>query len=323
MTDLIDARRSAAARVSDAAGPGQRLQSVCAAVRVSVTWLGTRKTLSREQTSEAAEPFGAAANSLSAAKRLLDTRDPSYRALTSIRGAAIGYWRGCSLPYPEPGVRLLRHDRVEPFEEQMRAFREQLREACECFAGRYEELKRAARNRLGRLYDAADYPVNPGALFALDWDYPSVEAPQYLMQLNPRLYEQEQARVRARFDEAVTLAEQAFVTEFGKLLSHLTERLGGTADGKPKAFRDSAVSSLGEFFSRFAALNVRSNDELDRIVESARRIVQGTSAQDLRDSVGLRASIATQLAAVRSSLEGLMVERPRRRIVRVAREVMS
>ena len=75
-------------------------------------------------------------------------------------------------------------------------------------------------------------------MFSIEFDFPSVEAPQYLQQLNPQLYEEECRRVQQRFDEAVKLAEEAFVAELAKLVSHLTERLSGQDDGKPKTFRD-------------------------------------------------------------------------------------
>ena len=38
--------------------PAQRLRTTMAAVRVSLSWFGTRKTLTPEQKAEAAEPFG-------------------------------------------------------------------------------------------------------------------------------------------------------------------------------------------------------------------------------------------------------------------------
>ena len=57
----------------------------------------------------------------------------------------------------------------------------------------YGELKAAARRRLGQLFDPADYPRALHGLFGVDWDFPSVEPPDYLLQLSPALYEQEQA----------------------------------------------------------------------------------------------------------------------------------
>ena len=42
-----------------ATSPAQRLRTTMAAVRVSMSWFGTRKSLTAEQKAEAAEPFGA------------------------------------------------------------------------------------------------------------------------------------------------------------------------------------------------------------------------------------------------------------------------
>ena len=134
------------------------------------------------------------------------------------------------------------------------------------------------------------------------------------------MYRQEQARVAARFDEAVRLAEEAFTSELGKLVSHLTERLTGVEDGKPKVFRDSAVENLREFFQRFRQLNVGSNDQLDELVENAQRILRGVAPQELRDNTALRQHVASSLSAVQTLTDAMMVDRPRRNIMRTRRQ---
>ena len=125
--------------------------------------------------------------------------------------------------------------------------------------------------------------------------------------------------MQSRFDEAVQLAEQAFMEELSRLVEHLTERLSGRDDGKPKVFRDSAIANLTEFFERFRSLNVRSNEQLDELVLSAQRIVQGIAPQQLRDSHWLRQGISTRLTAVQAGLDQLLVDRPRRNIQRRTR----
>ena len=296
--------------------PAHRLRTSTAAVRLSFTWFGVRKSLTVEQKAQAAESFGADGDCLSAAKRLLDTRHPAFKAVAAVKNRAIGYWRSLSLPYPEAGIRLVRQDQVEPFDEQMGWFQQELADAVAALDERYHELQTAARQRLGSLYDATDYPESLRGLFSMDWEFPSIEPPDYLMQLNPELYEQECQHVAARFDDAVQLAEQAFVDELSKLVSHLTERLTGEADGKPKVFRDSAIENLTGFFERFRQLNVRSNDQLDELVEQAQQVVQGVEPQQLRDNQTLRQHVATQLADVQSVLDDLLVDRPRRNILR-------
>ena len=201
----------------------RRLQQHMAAARVSFTWLGVRRTLSREQKDQAAEPFGAEGEYLSAAKKLLDTRHPAFRAVTSVRGRALALWRSMSLPFPEPGVRLIRRDRIEQFDRQMRQLKDELTLAVAELDERYAELKQDARHRLGALYNAADYPPSLRELFAIEWDFPTVEPPAYLMELAPRIFEEERQRVAARFDEAVRLAEQGFIAELSRLVNHLVD----------------------------------------------------------------------------------------------------
>ena len=108
MSSILDGRPSL--RVDHA----DRLRSEMAAMRLSFTWFGTRKALSTEQKTQAANAFHAESKYLSAGKKLIDTSDPSFRAVTSVKTQAIAYFKGISLPYPEPGIRLVPQDRLRP-----------------------------------------------------------------------------------------------------------------------------------------------------------------------------------------------------------------
>lgn len=311
MTSVLDEPRSQASTSAS-----DRLRSTMAAARLSFNWLGVRKSLSNSQKDQAANSFGAEGKFLSAGKKLLDTSHPAFKAVTAIRGRSVAYWKGISLPFPEPGIRLIPQNSIDEFTERMSCFRGELDEAVLELNEHYDDLRSAASERLGDLFDPSDYPTTLVGMFAIEHDFPSVEPPPYLRQLSPELYQQECQRVQSRFDEAVQLAEQAFIEELARLVDHLSERLSGAADGKPKVFRDSAVTNMAEFFERFRGLNVRSNEQLDELVGNAQRVVRGVEPQQLRDSQTLRQTISTQMAAVQAGLDQLLVDRPRRNIQR-------
>ena len=314
MPALLEEPRSP---VSNAQSPAQNLREGMAAVRVSFTWMGTRKSLSADQRAEAAQPFDAEGASLSDGKKLLDTSHPAFKAVTAIRSKIASTWKGMSLPFPEPGVRLIRRDQIDEFVGLLEVFRGELADAVVNLDSHFEELRLTAAERLGRLFNSSDYPASLIGLFDVAWDFPSVEPPDYLRDLNPALYEAERARVAARFDEAVQLAEQAFLEEFGRLVTHPTERISGSGDdGERKVFRDSAVGNLHEFFVRFKSLNVGSNAQLDELVAQAQQAVRGVAAKDLRGDGDLRQLVAADLSRVQAVLDGMMVSRPRRRILR-------
>ena len=309
-------------RSSSSSSPSQRLKTSFAAARVSFSWFGVRKSLSSEQKNQAAEPFDAQGAFLSATKKLIDTREEKFAAVSTIRHQIQSLWRDLSLPYPEPGIRLIKQADIESFDRRMREHQTHLADAVEQLDRHFEAMKAVARDRLGSLYNEADYPTSLRDLFQVSWDFPSIQPPEYLLRLNPQLYQQEQARMQAKFEEAVKLAETAFSVEFAKLVEHLTERLANGDSGQRKTFRDSAIGNLVEFFGRFKSLNIHSNAELDRLVETAQRAIAGVDPQAIRDSDSLRQQISSQLSTVAATLDQMLVDQPRRRILRQPKEAL-
>lgn len=294
----------------------ERLRRIAAAVRVSFTWWGVHKTLTTEQKEEVSQACGADLKFLTAGKKIINVRHEAYRRLTSLRTFIVSYWKGITLPYVEPGIRLIKQSDIARFNQSMEDLRTELHEAEVKLNALYSQIKTDARQRLGKLYNPKDYPEQIRGMFNVAWDFPSVEPPEYLMRLNPEIYQQEQERVARRFEEAVQLAEQAFINEFAKVVSHLTERLSAKDDGEKKIFRDSAVMNLIAFFEHFKQLNFSSNAQLDDLVKQAQTIVNGVKLPELRNNDQLRQYVATQLAGVQSVLDGMLVDRPRRRIIR-------
>jgi hypothetical protein len=293
-----------------------RLRATMAAVKLAFTWLGVRKTLAPEQRTTAARAFHADRELLSASKLILDTKNPAYRAVAAVRSEASGYWRAQTLPFPEAGLRLLPQTKLAAFDVRIAQYRQALQEAARELTAQYDTIKSEAERRLGTLFNASDYPTTLDGLFDLEVSYPTIEPPAYLVSLHPEVYQQEQARVRERFESAVELAEQAFATELQRLTAHLAERLTGLHDGQPKVFRDSAVENLREFFERFRRLNIRSSPELDALVEQAQQTINGIEPQTLRDSNRLRQMVARDFEQIQASVGDLLVDRPRRNILR-------
>ena len=294
----------------------QRLRTTMAAVKLSFTWLGVRKTLAPEQRTTAARAFHADREFLSASKLILDTKNPAYRAVAAVRSEESGFWRTLTLPFPEAGIRLLPQSSLGTFATTMQTYRERLQDSARELAAQYDQIKSEAERRLGTLFNASDYPATLDGLFDLEVSYPTIEPPAYLVSLHPDVYQQEQARVRERFESAVELAEQAFATELQRLTAHLAERLTGLHDGQPKVFRDSAVENLREFFERFRRLNIRSSPELDALVEQAQQTINGVEPQTLRDSNRLRQMVARDFEQIQASVGEMLVDRPRRNILR-------
>ena len=61
---------------------------------------------------------------------------------------------------------------------------------------------------------------------------------------------------------------------------------------------------------------MQTSDQLDRLVNEAQNLVRGIEPQTLRANETLRQHVATQLSRVQSVLDGMMIDRPRRNIIR-------
>src|SRR6476661_3338066 len=109
--------------------PAQWLRQIAAAVRVSFTWWGVHRSLTDQQKEEVGLACSADTRLLTAGKKLIDTRNETYRKLTSLRSRIANYWRGLTLPYVEPGMRLIRQEDIDGFVHVMEGYRDELKVA--------------------------------------------------------------------------------------------------------------------------------------------------------------------------------------------------
>jgi hypothetical protein len=291
-----------------------RLKRETAAVRLQYKKFGTRRALIPDQVYRAARVFGANQQFLSAGKRILNTKDPVWIAATGAIGRARLYWRTMTVPYPDKGIRLLRRELVPSFNVAMQAFAAELAEAKRALDEAYASLQNEARNSLGELFNPDDYPESVTESFYLEWDFPNVEPPDYLKELNPALWEQERQRLENRFAEAAALAENAFAAELSDLVTHLAERMTLDDDGKKKRLNKKAVDGFTEFFERLQKMRIGSNAQLDQIVEQARKVVGGIQVDEIRNNDVMRQNVLDQMQQLRGQIDTLLVEAPTRRI---------
>jgi hypothetical protein len=297
------------------AATANNLRQTMGAVKLSFSWLGTQRKLSDAQTKQAADTFDAATDLVTASKRLIDTKHPAYRAATAIKSQASAFWRGMTLPYPQDGTRLIKLDDIERFETQMAVYKEQLAAATANLQLEYETIKSNAREKLGSLYNPSDYPATLDGVFDISWEYPPVEPPRYLVALNPEVYSNEQRRIQTRFETAVAMAENAFAETLQGLVTHLIERLTDAPDGKKKTFRDGTIENFKEFYENFRRMNVRSNVQLEQLINQANLLVAGVDPKELRTNVNLQTQLRTQMSDLKVSLDTLITEAPRRRVM--------
>lgn len=295
--------------------PAEKLRTTAAAVRIHFNWFGVRRAVEDSSKDTMAESVSADKALVSASKKILNNKSPAWRKLSGVRQTIRSYWRGMTLPYTEPGVRLLRQDWVEPFTVRMTELQGQLEAAVSELEAAYASLKTEAQARLGKLFNGGDYPLTMSGLFSVVYDFPSLEPPDYLMKLNPALYEQERQRISAQFQQAVKLGEQAFAAELADMVKRMAEALQPGEDGKAKKFHSSTVSKFGDFFARFKDLSVGGNADLEKVVADAHKLMSGLDADTLKGDGVLQKQVKDGLAEIGEALAKAVVVAPRRKMV--------
>jgi hypothetical protein len=293
----------------------QKLRQETAGCRLQLQKWGISKALTQGQVIKAAEEFHSDAKFLRASKKLIDTGHPAWKKVIEIRSRMTAAWKSTTLPYPEPGIRLIRKIHVAGFNAKMSGLRTEFDEAVKDLQERYAELRESARHDLGDLFNEHDYPTQIDELFDVHWDYPNLEPPNYLKEINPELYEEQKKRIEARLEEAVAMTEAALAEEMNKLITHMIDRLTGGEDGKPKQFKDQTVENLREFFDGFKAANIGSNAQLDALMEQAKGVIGSRTPGEMRTDAQIRDQIKEGLQSVATQLDALMVAKPRRKIV--------
>ena len=291
--------------------PAQRLRITTVPSRVRFAWLGVEKALAPELRDRAARGLDADPASLAASKKLIDTRHPAFRAVTAVRGRIIADWRRLTLPFPEPGIRLLRLEDVEAFDFLMAARSGELHDATAGLEAQFDDLKADAARRLGKLFDPADYPDSLLGCFSVRWDFPNPDPPANLAWLAPGEHQLEVFRIEARYEQAVRMAERALLDDFVRSVGNLTDQLAGLdRDGRPRPFREAAVADLHEFLDRYRRLDLHSDDQLDEMVALVRQTMEGVTPRRLRALGQLRRTVAARLSVIRASLDAIGGDRP-------------
>ncbi len=108
---------------------GAELQASMAAVRLQIRWFGVSRSAAMSQKFQVANMFDAETKFLSLRKRLFDTTHPSWRKLLGVRYNILNFWKHSSLPFPEPGIRLVRRRNLDTFTNNIYSLRNDLRDA--------------------------------------------------------------------------------------------------------------------------------------------------------------------------------------------------
>lgn len=290
------------------------LQQQWTGVAVSFKWWGISRAVGDDDKERIANYLGADADDITAGKKLIDTKDAIYRDCTKVKSRCGKFWQTCTIDYPEKGVRLLKRAKIDEFTSTMSSYIGQLDQAVAALQDHYYDLRVKARHDLGSLFDPNDYPERIDNLFGISFAFPSLAPPDFLQEGHEHIWNQMQARLEARLEQAAIDAERQFTEEFAKLVEKLSQGLSYDENGNPKRLHGAHVDNLRSFFGRFRDLSLGSNEDLDSLVSRAEQLLSDTRPDELRHNVALRDVTRQSMNMIQTQLTEIINTQPKRAI---------
>lgn len=230
--------------------------------------------------------------------------------LEGIRSEARSYLYKKTLPFPIPGILFVPKGMGGTIDQKMGTYQNKFNELTEEFARNYETFIDQARAKLGNLFNLTEYPKDIRRHFSFAWKLYNFDAPDQVQVFSPEIYEKAIADYQQTMREFQETAVTTLRTTFSEMVDHIVERLSG----ERKTFRDSLVGNIKEFLSDFTVLNITNDTELSRAVEKCRMILDGVSADAIRNNDTFRDHIAQNMSRVKAEVDTMMVSRPMRKI---------
>lgn len=271
------------------------------------TWGNRRKVRSSQIDTDADREW------ISVSKRLVESEE--LKAITAYDRAFNEWIKSRTVPsLLRSGVWLVPIESLEAVDNRVEEYREGRKALVEVFVGTYERHVDEARQSLGSLFDAGDYPSaeEVADTFHVRPHYLEFGPPRALSRMRAGIAQREAQRMQAHWDNAIESCKGLLRQTMLALLEHATERLTPGKDGKAKRFKRATLDNLMDFVDTFSERNIADDEGLSAVVERVRSLADGVTADQLRSDDSLRDSVRAGLDTAREAVNQMVEEAPSR-----------
>lgn len=181
-----------------------------------------------------------------------------------------------------------------------------LRAEATTVADGYAAAQERQREKLGDLYNAAEYPTpaQVEAAFGIDWVYANFESPDNLETVDRAIAASSQRKHEARMADAFAEVKLTLRVMLQEIVTGLIDKLTPGEDLKPRVIRGTMLKDLSEFVSSLSVRNVTDDAEIVVVGERLKQLANGVDLDSLRGDEGaaardrLRAQLQTALGDV-------------------------
>ncbi len=219
--------------------------------------------------------------------------------------AARGFHHANTLPWMDNGSRLLPTRNYFDYLKEMDRHRDEFNRQAKEFLRLYPSLQDEARQRLGLMFLASDYPPASELESRYSFNLQILPVPHegdFRVGLDPGELSAIREGLRQDLEQATRKAMGDLSRRLYGTVGHLVERLSQT----DAVFRDSLIGNVAEICELIPRLNVTGDPALEEINSEVKAKLAGLSPEELRQDAGKRGEAARDARQILDKMKGYL-----------------
>jgi hypothetical protein len=223
-------------QVSSQAGS---LLEQCSKVSVRVSWFSTSTKVKDDQAEQMVQQVDADRRALSISKRLLVSKHPAVKQCNQARDAIGAFVKSWTIPVMAvtgdgvddgarkvAGDRLIQKNDMQEFDRRLQGYVSALKTAVQNLQAKMPEVIEQDRERLGKTFNAGDYPTDVTKLVKVTVRYEPTGVDIDWQQLCPEVYARMRQSAQQAMENVVKTAAEEFTAGLLEAVELVTKQLG-------------------------------------------------------------------------------------------------
>lgn len=232
--------------------------------------------------------------------------DPTHlKPIVAVQTAFRTYVSNNTVPWMGDTV-LLPKDSFQNFAAEVTKYREQLSEEVEKFLQKYTQLVSEARQKLGDLFDASNYPDILDLRFNFDIQVKYGLLPNENQYAQLGLDGETTDYLRAEALQAENdLLHEATENLFKRVAERVNMLRNRLTDENTKRYRESLLEGLRVLVDTMPTLNITGNKQLKEIMDDVQKMISDLTMDQVRESEEVRKDVAGQCDDIMAKMSAM------------------
>lgn len=211
------------------------------------------------------------------------------------------FFRDQTLPWLSDGTRIVSAKNYFELTQELRKRKDSFERSVSEFLGAYETLRNDAANKLGALFNAADYPTANELRSSFKFDLTPLPMPE-ISDFRTEVLDSEKNEFLAKMREVENESIRHCYAKLSEVVSRAVEKLK-TPDAK---FKDSLIENIADICRLLPKLNIHEDSALEATRREVESLVSKISPDTIRENKLERETTAKKLADIDSKISALM-----------------